>query len=190
MAALYHFPNDIHRLIVKGAMDVVLDLVATEKDEVDFWQEKNNILTEDGNRVIALASYTVKDQAEADELADDMEAWLENHTNTLTIDGLFGIIDPPRQDVKDAVAQTQAAGIQVKMITGDHPRTASVIARDIGIENHENTMTGKELDAIHEDKDFIDKIRDVAVFARVSPENKLQIVRAFQDEGGCCGDDR
>ena len=51
-------------------------------------------------------------------------------------------------------------------------------------------MTGKELDAIHEDKDFIDKIRDVAVFARVSPENKLQIVRAFQDEGGCCGDDR
>ena len=190
MAALYHFPNDIHRLIVKGAMDVVLDLVATEKDEVDFWQEKNNILTEDGNRVIALASYTVKDQAEADELADDMEAWLENHTNTLTIDGLFGIIDPPRQDVKDAVAQTQAAGIQVKMITGDHPRTASVIASDIGIENHENTMTGKELDAIHEDKDFIDKIRDVAVFARVSPENKLQIVRAFQDEGGCCGDDR
>lgn len=190
MAALYHFPNDIHRLIVKGAMDVVLDLVATEEDEVDFWQEKNNILTEDGNRVIALASYTVKDQAEADELADDMEAWLENHTNTLTIDGLFGIIDPPRQDVKDAVAQTQAAGIQVKMITGDHPRTASVIARDIGIENHENTMTGKELDAIHEDKDFIDKIRDVAVFARVSPENKLQIVRAFQDEGGCCGDDR
>ena len=183
MAALYHFPNDIHRLIVKGAMDVVLDLVATEKDEVDFWQEKNNILTEDGNRVIALASYTVKDQAEADELADDMEAWLENHTNTLTIDGLFGIIDPPRQDVKDAVAQTQAAGIQVKMITGDHPRTASVIASDIGIENHENTMTGKELDAIHEDKDFIDKIRDVAVFARVSPENKLQIVRVFQDEG-------
>lgn len=183
MAALYHFPNDIHRLIVKGAMDVVLDLLATEEDEVDFWQEKNNILTEDGNRVIALASYTVKAQAEADELADDMEAWLENHTNTLTIDGLFGIIDPPRQDVKDAVAQTQAAGIQVKMITGDHPRTASVIARDIGIENHEKTMTGKELDAIHEDKDFIDKIRDVAVFARVSPENKLQIVRAFQDEG-------
>ncbi len=183
MAALYHFPNNIHRLIVKGAMDVVLDLVATEEGEVDFWQEKNNVLTEDGNRVIALASYTVKDQAEADELADDMEAWLENHTNSLTIDGLFGIIDPPRQDVKDAVAQTQAAGIQVKMITGDHPRTASVIARDIGIENHENTMTGKELDAIHEDKDFIDKIRDVAVFARVSPENKLQIVRAFQDEG-------
>lgn len=183
MAALYHFPNNIHRLIVKGAMDVVLDLVATEEGEVDFWQEKNNILTEDGNRVIALASYTVKDQAEADKVADDMEAWLDNNTDKLTMDGLFGIIDPPRQDVKDAVAQTQAAGIQVKMITGDHPRTASVIARDIGIENHENTMTGKELDAIHEDKDFIDKIRDVAVFARVSPENKLQIVRAFQDEG-------
>lgn len=183
MAALYHFPNSIHRLIVKGAMDVVLDLVATEEGEVDFWQEKNNVLTEDGNRVIALASYTVKDQAEADELADDMEAWLDNNTDKLTMDGLFGIIDPPRQDVKDAIAQTQAAGIQVKMITGDHPRTASVIARDIGIENHENIMTGKELDAIHEDKDFIDKIRDVAVFARVSPENKLQIVRAFQDEG-------
>ncbi|MBR2129780.1 HAD-IC family P-type ATPase [Aerococcus sp.] len=183
MAALYHFPNNVYRLIVKGAMDVVLDLVATEDGEEDFWQEKNDILTADGNRVIALASYTIKDQGEADKVADDMEAWLDNNTDKLTMDGLFGIIDPPRQDVKDAIAQTQAAGIQVKMITGDHPRTASVIARDIGIENHENTMTGKELDAIHEDKDFIDKIRDVAVFARVSPENKLQIVRAFQDEG-------
>ncbi|MEC1386175.1 cation-translocating P-type ATPase [Aerococcus viridans] len=183
MAALYHFPNDTYRLIVKGAMDVVLDLVATEDGEEDFWQEKNDILTADGNRVIALASYTIKDQGEADKVADDMQAWLDNNTDKLTMDGLFGIIDPPRQDVKDAIAQTQAAGIQVKMITGDHPRTASVIARDIGIENHENTMTGKELDAIHEDKDFIDKIRDVAVFARVSPENKLQIVRAFQDEG-------
>ncbi|MFJ8451165.1 cation-translocating P-type ATPase [Aerococcus viridans] len=183
MAALYHFPNDTYRLIVKGAMDVVLDLVATEDGEEDFWQEKNDILTADGNRVIALASYTIKDQGEADKVADDMEAWLDNNTDKLTMDGLFGIIDPPRQDVKDAIAQTQAAGIQVKMITGDHPRTASVIARDIGIENHENTMTGKELDAIHEDKDFIDKIRDVAVFARVSPENKLQIVRAFQEEG-------
>ena len=183
MVALYHFPNDTYRLILKGAMDVVLDLVATEDGEEDFWQEKNEILTADGNRVIALASYTIKDQGEADKVADDMEAWLDNNTDKLTMDGLFGIIDPPRQDVKDAIAQTQAAGIQVKMITGDHPRTASVIARDIGIENHENTMTGKELDAIHEDKDFIDKIRDVAVFARVSPENKLQIVRAFQDEG-------
>ena len=183
MAALYHFPNDTYRLIVKGAMDVVLDLVATEDGEEDFWQEKNDILTADGNRVIALASYTLKDQGDADKVADDMEAWLDNNTDKLTMDGLFGIIDPPRQDVKDAIAQTQAAGIQVKMITGDHPRTASVIARDIGIENHENTMTGKELDAIHEDKDFIDKIRDVAVFARVSPENKLQIVRAFQEEG-------
>ena len=183
MVALYHFPNDTYRLILKGAMDVVLDLVATEDGEEDFWQEKNEILTADGNRVIALASYTIKDQGGADKVADDMQAWLDNNTDKLTMDGLFGIIDPPRQDVKDAIAQTQAAGIQVKMITGDHPRTASVIARDIGIENHENTMTGKELDAIHEDKDFIDKIRDVAVFARVSPENKLQIVRAFQDEG-------
>lgn len=183
MAALYQFPNNTHRLIVKGAMNVVLDLVATENGEEDFWKEKNDDLTADGNRVIALASYTLKDQGDADKVADDMEAWLDNNTDKLTMDGLFGIIDPPRQDVKDAIAQTQAAGIQVKMITGDHPRTASVIARDIGIENHENTMTGKELDAIHEDKDFIDKIRGVAVFARVSPENKLQIVRAFQDSG-------
>lgn len=183
MAALYHFPNDSYRFILKGAMDVVLGLVATDEGEVDFWQGKNDDLTANGNRVIALASYTVEDKADADKIAEDMEAWLEEHTDKLTMDGLFGIIDPPRQDVKDAVAQTQAAGIQVKMITGDHPRTASVIARDIGIKNHENTMTGKELDAIHEDKDFIDKIRDVAVFARVSPENKLQIVRAFQNEG-------
>lgn len=85
--------------------------------------------------------------------------------------------------IEDVDDLSDNKAVLLKMITGDHPRTASVIARDIGIENHENTMTGKELDAIHEDKDFIDKIRDVAVFARVSPENKLQIVRAFQEEG-------
>lgn len=183
MATFHKFPNDIYRFIMKGALDVVAEYTDIDDDEVEFWTEKNKQLTEEGNRVIGLASYTVKDEGEAQEITEDIEGWFENNHKILTIDGLFGIMDPPRQDVAESIRQTQEAGIRVKMITGDHPRTASVIAKEIGINNWENTMTGKEIDKTHDSNDFIDRIQDTAVFARVSPENKLQIVRALQDEG-------
>lgn len=183
MATFHKFPNDIYRFIMKGALDVVAEYTDIDDDEVEFWTGKNKQLTEEGNRVIGLASYTVKDEGEAQEITEDIEGWFENNHKILTIDGLFGIMDPPRQDVAESIRQTQEAGIRVKMITGDHPRTASVIAKEIGINNWENTMTGKEIDKTHDSNDFIDRIQDTAVFARVSPENKLQIVRALQDEG-------
>lgn len=150
---------------------------------MDFWTQKNKALTEEGNRVIGLASYTLEDEAEAKSVVDDIEDWFDNNHKQLTIDGLFGIMDPPRSDVAESIRQTQEAGITVKMITGDHPRTASIIAKEIGINNWENTMTGKEIDKEHDSDNFIDRIRETAVFARVSPENKLQIVRAFQEAG-------
>lgn len=70
----------------------------------------------------------------------------------------------------------------VKMITGDHPRTASVIAEAIGLENPSETMTGKEIDESVDDEDFIDRLKETSVFARVSPENKLQIVEALRED--------
>lgn len=183
MASLYKIPNDAFRFIVKGAIDVVMEYTDTDDEEKAFWEEKNEELSENGNRVIALASHTFEDESQVNQIQEDMEAWFEDHPNVLTIDGIFGIMDPPRQDVAESIKQTQEAGIEVKMITGDHPKTASVIAKEIGINNWENTMTGKEIDQEHESEGFIDRIRETAVFARVSPENKLQIVRALQDEG-------
>src|SRR5699024_7526480 len=127
----------------------------------------------------ALASLEV----EGNDKGKSIEEIVENHPNEFTMAGLFGIIDPPREDVKESIELTQNAGIQVKMITGDHPKTASVIAEEIGINNSENTMTGKEIDEAYGQDDFVEKIRETAVFARVSPENKLQIVEALRKEG-------
>lgn len=183
MATFHKLPDNIYRFIMKGALDVVAEYTDIDDEESEFWSERNELLTEEGNRVIGLASYTVEDENEANEITEDIEGWFDNNRKILTIDGLFGIMDPPREDVAESIKQTQEAGITVKMITGDHPRTASVIAKEIGINNWENTMTGKEIDEMHDSSDFINRIRESAVFARVSPENKLQIVRAFQDEG-------
>lgn len=183
MASLYKAPENTYRLIIKGAIDVVMDYTDTNEEGKAFWQEKNEELTENGNRVIALAGHTFDDEDQVNQILEDMEGWLEENPNVMTIDGMFGIMDPPRQDVAESIKQTQEAGIEVKMITGDHPRTASVIAKEIGINHWDNTMTGKEIDQEHESDGFIDRIRETAVFARVSPENKLQIVRALQDEG-------
>lgn len=183
MASLYKAPENTYRLIIKGAIDVVRDYTDTNEEGKAFWQEKNEELTENGNRVIALAGHTFDDEDQVNQILEDMEGWLEENPNVMTIDGMFGIMDPPRQDVAESIKQTQEAGIEVKMITGDHPRTASVIAKEIGINHWDKTMTGKEIDQEHESDGFIDRIRETAVFARVSPENKLQIVRALQDEG-------
>ena len=97
--------------------------------------------------------------------------------------GMVGIIDPPRKEVADAVKVAQAAGIRPMMITGDHPLTAFAIAKELGIAHEGNTvLTGKDLDALHPDQ-LRETVKNVNVYARVSPENKLQIVTALQEIG-------
>jgi Ca2+-transporting ATPase len=100
----------------------------------------------------------------------------------LTFVGLFGMIDPPREEVKDAVVITKTAGIRTVMITGDHPLTASEIARQLGISEQGRVLTGAEIENLSFDelKGVVD---DVQVFARVSPEHKLKIVQALQERG-------
>ncbi len=100
----------------------------------------------------------------------------------LTFIGLVGMIDPPRAAVRDAVASCITAGIRPVMITGDHPLTASVIARDLGIATNERVLTGADLNRM--DDGALDAVvEDVSVFARVSPEHKLRIVDALQRRG-------
>ncbi|NIR86126.1 HAD-IC family P-type ATPase, partial [Candidatus Bathyarchaeota archaeon] len=106
----------------------------------------------------------------------------ENVENDLVFVGLVGMIDPPREEAKEAVALCEQAGIRTVMITGDHKLTATAIGKEIGIIKGGLAVTGKELDGIS-DEEFEKKVEDVSVYARVSPEHKLRIVRALKNKG-------
>ncbi|HWI61091.1 MAG TPA: cation-translocating P-type ATPase [Symbiobacteriaceae bacterium] len=107
----------------------------------------------------------------------------ERYEQQLVFLGLFGMIDPPRPEVKKAVAAATRAGIRTVMITGDHPGTALAVARELGIAGPEGrAVTGRELNTMSDD-DLIETVATVKVFARVSPQHKLRIVRAFKARG-------
>jgi Ca2+-transporting ATPase len=99
----------------------------------------------------------------------------------LTLLGLFGMIDPPRPEVREAVLNCHTAGIRTAMITGDHPLTARHIARQIGISNNDRFLTGQEIERMSVEE-LVDSTREVSVFARVSPEHKLKLIDAYQKQ--------
>jgi Ca2+-transporting ATPase len=104
----------------------------------------------------------------------------------LVFAGLIGMIDPPREEAQRAVARARAAGVRPIMITGDHPRTAAVIARELGVSTDERVVSGVELEQMTDDTlDAV--VADVSVYARVNPEHKLRIVRALQRRGAVVG---
>ncbi len=171
----------IHAL---GAPDRLLDrsssqlTVTGERVPVDIeaWERHIDELSVQGLRVLAVAERPA-DGVESIELAD--------LDTDLTFLGLVGIVDPPRPEVTDAIADAHTAGIRVKMITGDHKGTAVAIARELGIvgtDGRVEALTGADLDAMRQDELAL-VARDVDVYARTSPEHKLRIVRALQSQG-------
>ncbi len=162
------------KLILKGAPDVMAEMANLSEADKEYWEKANESLTKQGMRVITLAEVEVED------VNQDIEAVIES-VDTFEILGMYGIIDPPRQDVKESVELTQGAGIRVKMITGDHPDTAQVIAQEIGLEDADNVMTGQDIDEAAENESLGEQLLETGVFARVSPENKLQIVDALRE---------
>jgi Ca2+-transporting ATPase len=100
----------------------------------------------------------------------------------LVLIGLYGMMDPPRPEVKDAVAVCKSAGIRPVMITGDHPLTARHIAQQLGITTSDQFLTGQELDRLS-DPELRERAGQVSVFARVSPEHKLRLIQAYRDQG-------
>lgn len=170
------YENGDRRLIIKGAFDVILGLVDHSAETAAFWQEKNDRIAAKGRRVLAIATIENYRGGTAEES-------LTQSLNNLKIQGLVGIVDPPRSDVKESIRVAQQAGIKVKMITGDHPKTASMIAKEIGLAEYEKTLTGRQIDQKAKEADFAHTADITAVFARVSPENKLQIVRSLRQEG-------
>ncbi|OIP64499.1 MAG: ATPase [Nitrospirae bacterium CG_4_9_14_3_um_filter_53_35] len=167
----------------KGAIDVLIDqsdniltsggLRAVDSEEISRINER---MAADGLRVLCIAMRTW------DALPDDMSSG--NVETGLTIIGLTGMLDPPREEAGEAVALCKAAGIKPVMITGDHPITARVIAQRLGIVDDDSKalMTGQELEKLSLEE-FEERVEHIRVYARVAPEQKLKIVKALQDKG-------
>jgi Ca2+-transporting ATPase len=129
--------------------------------------------------VTSVAAHGLPDGASPGDAAGGVDARVERG---LVFAGLIGMIDPPRPEAREAVARARRAGIRPLMITGDHPRTAAVIARELGIADDDRAITGAELERL-DDGALERTVREVAVYARVDPEHKLRIVRALQRGG-------
>ena len=137
------------------------------------FQAQNEAFSQKALRVLAYAYKPV---------SDDKTELILTDENDLILIGLSAMIDPPREAVYDSIAEAKKAGIKTIMITGDHKTTAQAIAKDIGLMNEgDMALTGQELDALTEDE-LRENLEKISVYARVSPENKIRIVRAWQNE--------
>jgi cation-transporting ATPase I len=173
-------------LAVKGAPEVVLALCSKVRDrhgkrrklsgqQRRAAEDAVTRMAGDGLRVLAVAEKRPQTTPEPD---PDLEAMAED----LTLLGFVGIADTPRADAGEAVRRLAEAGVRVTMITGDHPETATAIARDLGIPDPHLVMTGAEFDRLPE-RPRIEQVAATTVFARVSPQQKVKIVRALQKAG-------
>jgi len=170
----FHKHNGRIIAFTKGAPDILLERCV----DVDIQTMQNEVdgMAANGLRVLGFA------YRYWDEVPENPEAG--THEIGLLFLGLAGIIDPPREEVFEAVAQCKAAGIVPVMITGDHPLTAKTIAKRIGILSGDSDLviTGRELSAMDDDI-FLSRVEKIKVYARVSPEQKLQIVKGLQQKG-------
>ncbi|MGU8793182.1 calcium-transporting P-type ATPase, PMR1-type [Clostridium perfringens] len=171
------------RVFTKGALDSILSIcnkISINGKLLDFTKEykakvleNSNIMSDKALRVLAFA---YKDISKENIVLDSLE-------KDLVFIGMVGMIDPPRLDVKDSIKLCKSAGITPVMITGDHKNTAFAIANELGIaEDISQAITGHEIDKFKEEE-FNEKIVNYRVFARVSPEHKVKIVKAFKSHG-------
>ncbi|MDO8890939.1 MAG: cation-translocating P-type ATPase [Sulfurimicrobium sp.] len=182
--AIFHRDGEWVRMLLKGAPDVLLarashHLGASAELPLDdtaraAFEAENARLASQAMRVLAVASRDIP--AQQFDPANDLMAWARE----LTLLGLAGIIDPPRPEARDAIRLCKLAGIQVKMITGDHAITAAAIARELGLQGA--VLTGAELDRL-DIAELSRHIEETAVFARVAPEHKVKIVQALKARG-------
>lgn len=179
MSTIHRLPDGRHLLFIKGALESLLERAAATDAR---WKEAAERLAEEGLRVMALGYRALPDG----ELPEDLHE-LEHGIALL---GLTGIQDPPRDEVPQAIADCHGAGIRTVMITGDHPVTARTIARRIGLlgpaeaDDPRSVITGAELAKL-DARALRERVDHLRVIARVSPEQKLDIVAALQEHGHC-----
>ena len=184
MTTIHKMPNG-YRVITKGAPDVLLkrcnkvydngNVTSLDYSRTKLIENQNNKMADEALRVLAIAYLDIQS------LPSKIDS--ENIERNLIFIGLIGMIDPPREGVKKAVATCKKAGIKTVMITGDHIITAKAIAKDLGIlRNSDLAITGEELDKIPQAV-LRRNIMNYSVFARVTPEHKVRIVKAYQSTG-------
>jgi len=181
MATLHHSHTGDAFIFLKGAPERLLEMCAQQKTvhgdqsiDKDYWLSRIDEMAQQGQRVLAIAVKPVN--------YDQMELSFSDVENGLIMLGMFGLIDPPRDEAIEAIKTCGEAGIRVKMITGDHGATARAIARQLKLLNTDDVLTGQELDLMSEDE-LRQRVQDVDVYARVNPEHKLLLVRLMQELG-------
>ena len=175
--------DKVFNVFTKGAIDSILKIsnkILINGEIKDFTKEEkekvlmaSNLMSDDALRVLALGYKVIDTEHVA---IDDLE-------KDLIFVGLMGMIDPPREEVKGSIQVSKNAGIRTIMITGDHKNTAVAIAKELGIANDiSEAMSGSEIDT-YSDEEFTKIVNNYRVFARVSPEHKVKIVKAFKSHG-------
>lgn len=181
MATLHHDHAGHGFMYAKGAPERILEMCVRQRShgedqplDSDYWQSLIDEIADDGQRLLAVACKPAK---------PEQHQLHFSHVETgFTLLGFFGIIDPPRPEAIVAITACRAAGIRVKMITGDHALTARSIGKRMGIGDGGQVVSGAEVDAA-DDEQLRQRAQDVDVFARVSPEHKLRLVQALQANG-------
>jgi magnesium-transporting ATPase (P-type) len=181
MATLHHDHAGNACIYVKGAPERILRMCAYQRrggeDEpldAAYWEARTDDLAGQAQRVIAIA------MRPAEPSRTNLE--FEDVEGGLSLIALFGLIDPPRAEAVEAIAQCRSAGIRVKMVTGDHVATARAIAEQLGLGRGADAMAGKDLDGMA-DGELAEAAERADVFARTTPEHKLRLVRSLQAEG-------
>jgi magnesium-transporting ATPase (P-type) len=182
MATLHHDHEGHARILVKGAPEHVIEMCNQQMNadnqpgplEKSYWNKKIETIANQGQRVLAVAMRSTSLQQSSLTFGE-----VEGE---LVLIGIIGLIDPPRKDAIEAVAVCRSAGIRVKMITGDHTVTAKAIGRQVGLENSDQVLTGLDLDKL-DDKQLIEVVDKIDIFARASPAHKLRLVIALQNIG-------
>ncbi len=182
MATLNH-DHDGHAFIfVKGAPEKLIEMcsnqrfsdVGEEETDKEYWSDQIEAIAAQGQRVLAFAVKAVK--------VDKTVLQHSDIDGSLTLLGMVGMIDPPRSEAVGAVSECHKAGIRVKMITGDHAKTAAAIGKQIGLQNFHKVLTGSDLDNM-DDASLYRAVLTCDIFARTSPEHKLRLVMALQSHG-------
>ena len=181
MATLHHDHAGHGFAYVKGAPERLFEMCSQQRSggedvpfDINYWRQQMDVMARRGQRVLAIAFRTAATMHTELSFAD-----LETG---LTLLGIVGMIDPPREDAIEAVSRCQSAGIRVKMITGDHAVTAVAIGAQMGIGDGETVLAGHEIEA-QDDEQLRAAVDHIDIFARSSPEHKLRLVRALQANG-------
>lgn len=180
MATLHHSHTGDTFIFLKGAPERVLEMCAWQRSadgdhpiDSNYWLSRIAAMAQQGQRVLAIAVKQVSNE-QTELTFDDVE-------NGLVMLGLFGLIDPPREEAIESVQACGRAGIRVKMITGDHGATACAIARQLKLVNADTVLTGQELESMTENE-LRKHVLEIDVYARVNPEHKLRLVKLLQEQ--------